>query len=72
MGWLRNLKQKLHGTRLIKTRLPNNQFMIMVEAVTSQGENRCPVCDYLLSKNLEGTVEIKCRKCKNTIRFIGK
>lgn len=32
--------------------------------------NKCPVCGYLLAKNLEGTVEIKCKRCKSITKFI--
>ena len=33
-------------------------------------EQRCPNCSNLLSKNLEGKVEIKCKRCKSIIKLI--
>ena len=35
----------------------------------TEQENRCPNCNYLLSKNLKGQVQVKCRKCKRIIEL---
>ena len=64
MKWLDNLFRKDKPKRKL---LPH--YDGVVEHISIKEINRCPVCGWMLSRNLKGTVEIKCKKCKNIIKI---
>lgn len=67
MSWLNHIKQMFNKKATVRTTNSKKRVTRVVEIACSGMENRCPVCGNMLSKNLSGTVEIKCKRCKNII-----
>lgn len=51
-----------------KKRMETKEITVIVNKNVER--NKCPICGYLLAKNLEGKVEIKCKRCKSIAKFI--
>lgn len=70
MKWLETIKQKIKKSEIVEVRNQQDQLIKIIRVDNPSKENRCPICGYMLSKNLDGSVEIKCRRCKNVIKLI--